>query len=136
LGPYVHAYDLVGNLLSKTDRKGNTIQYLYDALYRLTQKTYPDTTNVEYAYDLANKVLQVNDPAPTALPTTTWDGWWARARSMRSWRVRRSQMPKCLHLRCGIEPHFADGAGRQRRDLRLRHLLIISPTPNTVGMAA
>ena len=92
-GPYVHAYDLAGNLLSKTDRKGNTIQYLYDALYRLTQKTYPDTTNVEYAYDLANKVLQVNDRAPTALPTTTWDGWWARARSMRSWRVRRSQMP-------------------------------------------
>ncbi|MFZ0817295.1 MAG: RHS repeat-associated core domain-containing protein [Candidatus Sulfotelmatobacter sp.] len=60
-----YAYDLVGNLLSKTDRKGNTIQYLYDTLYRLTQKTYPDTTNVEYAYDLANKVLQVNDPTGT-----------------------------------------------------------------------
>ena len=60
-----YAYDLVGNLLSKTDRKGNTIQYLYDALYRLTQKTYPDTTNVEYAYDLANKVLQVSDPTGT-----------------------------------------------------------------------
>ena len=36
-------YDLVGNLLSKTDRKGNTIQYVYDALYRLIQKTYPDS---------------------------------------------------------------------------------------------
>jgi len=60
-----YAYDLVGNLLSKTDRKGNTIQYLYDALYRLTQKTYPDTTNVEYVYDLANKVLQVSDPTGT-----------------------------------------------------------------------
>jgi RHS repeat-associated protein len=55
----------VGNLLSKTDRKGNTIQYLYDSLYRLTQKTYPDTTTVEYAYDLANKVLQVSDPTGT-----------------------------------------------------------------------
>jgi RHS repeat-associated protein len=60
-----YTYDLVGNLLSKTDRKGNTIQYLYDALYRLTQKTYPDTTNVEYVYDLANKVLQVSDPTGT-----------------------------------------------------------------------
>ena len=55
----------MGNLLSKTDRKGNTIQYLYDSLYRLTQKTYPDTTTVEYAYDLANKVLQVSDPTGT-----------------------------------------------------------------------
>ncbi|MFY9908363.1 MAG: hypothetical protein WAK56_00900, partial [Candidatus Sulfotelmatobacter sp.] len=55
-------YDLVGNLLSKTDRKGNTIQYVYDALYRLIQKTYPDSTSVEYAYDLAGKVLQVSDP--------------------------------------------------------------------------
>ena len=53
-----YAYDLVGNLLSKTDRKGNTIQYLYDSLYRLTQKTYPDTTTVVYPYDLANKVLR------------------------------------------------------------------------------
>ena len=63
----------MGNLLSKTDRKGNTIQYLgacpersrRNALYRLTQKTYPDTTNVEYVYDLANKVLQVSDPTGT-----------------------------------------------------------------------
>ncbi len=50
----------MGNLLSKTDRKSNTIQYVYDALYRLSSKTYPDSTNVEYAYDLANKVLQVS----------------------------------------------------------------------------
>jgi len=35
---------LVGNLLSKTDRKNNTIQYVYDALYRLSSKTYPDST--------------------------------------------------------------------------------------------
>jgi YD repeat-containing protein len=57
-----YTYDLVGNLLSKTDRKGNTIQYVYDALYRLMQKTYPDQTSVDYAYDLAGKVLQVSDP--------------------------------------------------------------------------
>jgi YD repeat-containing protein len=57
-----YTYDLVGNLLSKTDRKNQTIQYVYDALYRLTSKTYPDSTSVEYAYDLAGKVLQVSDP--------------------------------------------------------------------------
>ena len=47
---------------SKTDRKNQTIQYVYDALYRLTSKTYPDQTSVEYAYDLAGKVQQVSDP--------------------------------------------------------------------------
>ena len=58
-------YDAVGNLLSKTDRKNHTIQYVYDALYRLTQKTYPDQSSVEYAYDLAGKVQQVSDPTGT-----------------------------------------------------------------------
>ena len=50
---------------SQTDRKNQTIQYVYDALYRLTSKTYPDTTAVEYAYDLAGKVAQVSDPTGT-----------------------------------------------------------------------
>ena len=45
-----------GNLLSKTDRKGQTIQYVYDVLNRLTQKTCPDSTSVEYVYDLVGKV--------------------------------------------------------------------------------
>ena len=57
-----YTYDLVGNLLSKTDRKNQTIQYVYDALYRLASKTYPDQTSVEYAYDLAGNVQQVSDP--------------------------------------------------------------------------
>jgi YD repeat-containing protein len=68
-------YDAVGNLLSKTDRKGQTIQYVYDALYRMTQKSYPDSTAVEYMYDLVGKVQQVSDPTERmALPTTTWRG--------------------------------------------------------------
>ncbi|HKH99924.1 MAG TPA: RHS repeat domain-containing protein [Candidatus Sulfotelmatobacter sp.] len=46
----------------KTDRKNQTIQYVYDALCRLTSKSYPDSTAVEYAYDLAGKVQQVSDP--------------------------------------------------------------------------
>jgi YD repeat-containing protein len=37
-----YGYDGVGNLTSKTDRKNQTIQYVYDALNRLTSKIYPD----------------------------------------------------------------------------------------------
>jgi RHS repeat-associated protein len=55
----------VGNLKSKTDRKNQTIQYVYDALYRLTHKGYPDSTGVDYVYDLAGKVQQVGDPTGT-----------------------------------------------------------------------
>ncbi len=55
-------YDAIGNLTSKTDRKGQTINYVDDALDRLTQKTYPDSTSVEYVYDLVGKIQQVNDP--------------------------------------------------------------------------
>lgn len=47
---------------SKTDRKGQTIQYVYDALNRLTLKNYPDSTSVDYVYDLVGKVKQVTDP--------------------------------------------------------------------------
>jgi hypothetical protein len=36
-----YTYDLVGNLLSKTDRKGNTIQYVYDALYAPFKRAIP-----------------------------------------------------------------------------------------------
>ena len=53
------------NLTSKTDRKNQTITYLYDALNRLTSKTYPDTTAVDYVYDLVGKITQVNDPTGT-----------------------------------------------------------------------
>jgi len=41
-------------LTSKTDRKGQTITYMYDDLNRLTSKTYPDTTSVAYTYDLVS----------------------------------------------------------------------------------
>ncbi len=52
-------------MTSKTDRKGQTITYVYDDLNRLTSKTYPDTTSVAYIYDLVGKVMQVNDPTGT-----------------------------------------------------------------------
>jgi len=60
-----YAYDAVGNLTSKTDRKGQTIQYVYDALNRMTQKSYPDSTSVDYVYDLVGKISQVTDPTGT-----------------------------------------------------------------------
>lgn len=40
-----YAYDAVGNLTSETDRKNQTIQYVYDALDRLSSKNYPDSTS-------------------------------------------------------------------------------------------
>ena len=61
---------------STTDRKSQTIQYVYDALNFLMQKTYPDSTSAEYTYDLVGKILQVNDPTGTYAfgAATTWDG--------------------------------------------------------------
>jgi RHS repeat-associated protein len=61
----------MNNLLSKTDRKGQTINYGYDALYRLTSKTYPDSTAVNYSYDASNRLTQVTDP--TGVYSFTYD---------------------------------------------------------------
>jgi RHS repeat-associated protein len=63
--PLEDQVDAANNLTSKTDRKSQTIQYVYDALNRLTQKSYPNSTNVNYIYDLASKVQQVNDSTGT-----------------------------------------------------------------------
>jgi YD repeat-containing protein len=57
-----HAYDAVGNLTGKTDRKGQSIAYTYDQLYRLAQKSYPDLTSVTYSYDNASRLTQAADP--------------------------------------------------------------------------
>jgi RHS repeat-associated protein len=59
----INEVDAGGNLLSKTDRKNQTIQYGYDALYRLTSKTYPDSTAVNYTYDPLSRLTQVTDPS-------------------------------------------------------------------------
>jgi RHS repeat-associated protein len=60
-----YGYDAIGNMLSKTDRKNQTIQYVYDALNRRTHKGYPDSTGVDYVYDLVGKIQQVSDPMGT-----------------------------------------------------------------------
>ena len=49
----VNGYDPNGNLIAKTDARGNTIYYSYENLNRLLSKTYTDgfTLPVTYAYD-------------------------------------------------------------------------------------
>jgi YD repeat-containing protein len=56
---------------SKTDRKDQTIQYVYDSLYRMTSKTYPDSTSANYVYDLVSKI-QAGGPL---LGTPTDHNW-------------------------------------------------------------
>lgn len=53
------------NLISKTDRKNQTLTYTYDQLNRLTKKTYPDSSTVAYTYDNASRLTQVVDPTGT-----------------------------------------------------------------------
>ncbi|HEV2247640.1 MAG TPA: RHS repeat-associated core domain-containing protein [Terriglobia bacterium] len=55
----------MGNLLTKTDRKGQKITYSYDNLYRLSTKTYPDSTAVTYSYDALSRLTQAVDPSRT-----------------------------------------------------------------------
>jgi YD repeat-containing protein len=54
LETYLH--DAAGNPVTKTDRNGHSILYVYDALNRLTHKGYPDSTGVDYVYDLRIKL--------------------------------------------------------------------------------
>ena len=80
-----YTYDAMNNLLSKTDRKGKTINYGDDALYRLTSKTYPDSTAVNYRYDPLSRLTQVTAPSGTySSHMTMWDACSAPARSIRS----------------------------------------------------
>ncbi len=60
-----YTYDAVGNLLTKRDRKNQTISYTYDALNRLTRKEYPDTTGVDYTYDALSRLTQAVDATGT-----------------------------------------------------------------------
>ena len=55
----------MGNLLSKKDRKNQTVTYTYDQLNRLAQKAYPDSTAVNYTYDNDSRLTQVSDPTGT-----------------------------------------------------------------------
>src|SRR5208283_3818972 len=58
------AYDNNGNLTSKTDRNGHTINYSYDAANRLTQKSYSGNT-ATYTYDNDSRLTTVTDSTGT-----------------------------------------------------------------------
>ena len=55
----------MGNLLTKRDRKGQTITYSYDNVDRLATKTYPDSTAVTYTYDNDSRLTQAADATGT-----------------------------------------------------------------------
>ena len=67
MGHWQYAYDVVGNLASQTDAKGQTITFVYDEINRLTFKS----TGVTYTYDEAGKdncksrLSQVTDSSGT-----------------------------------------------------------------------
>ena len=47
----VYTYDWLGNVLSTTDRNGNTTQYEYDSNNRVVKETYPDGNASTFSYD-------------------------------------------------------------------------------------
>ncbi|MHB9069028.1 MAG: RHS repeat-associated core domain-containing protein [Sedimentisphaerales bacterium] len=54
-------YDKNSNLLSFTNRAGQTTSYQYDALNRQIVKTLPSEPNITFLYDIAGRVWDVND---------------------------------------------------------------------------
>lgn len=51
------SYDGVGNLLTRTDQKGQVTQYQYSDLYFLTQRSYPVSPADTLSYDLSGRML-------------------------------------------------------------------------------
>jgi RHS repeat-associated protein len=54
-------YDEVGNLISRTDANGDTVDREYDALNRLIVVTYPNSDTVEFGYDGRSNRLSLSD---------------------------------------------------------------------------
>lgn len=52
-------YDGVGNLTSKTNRKGETITYTYDDIDRLDCKSRPDGKQAYYSYDTLGRMTSI-----------------------------------------------------------------------------
>ncbi|MGY6274216.1 RHS repeat-associated core domain-containing protein [Methylomonas sp. MgM2] len=51
------SYDGVGNLLTRTDQKGQVTQYRYSDLYFLTERIYPVSPADTLSYDLSGRML-------------------------------------------------------------------------------
>ena len=113
-----YTYDDVNNLLSKTDRKGQTINYGYDALYRLTSKTYPDSTAVNYTYDLLSRLTQATDPTGAYSVHLRQPG--TPAGHGHAVFIPERNAHEQLRLRRGLESHFADRSGGRLDELQLR----------------
>src|SRR5439155_10072788 len=56
-----YQYDVLGNLLTVTDAKGNQSTMAYDSLSRKTSMHDPDMGNWTYAYDAAGNLTQQTD---------------------------------------------------------------------------
>jgi len=55
-----YAYDLNGNLVQVTDRRGQMTRFEYDALNRRTRAIYPDSQS-DYTYDAAGRLSRSDD---------------------------------------------------------------------------
>ena len=55
------AYDLNGNLATRTDYNGSMTTYTYDTMNRPTAALYPDSSQVTYTYDPAGRLVQTSD---------------------------------------------------------------------------
>ncbi len=72
-------YDAVGNVLSSTNRRGQTVTYTYNAAGQVTSKKYdttPGVTDLVYHYDAAGNLIQAIDASGsmqmTYDPNTDW----------------------------------------------------------------
>ena len=54
-------YDAAGNLLTRTDENGDTIEYSFDEMNRIDGIEYPDATAAGFTYDEAGNVLAATD---------------------------------------------------------------------------
>ncbi len=57
----IYTYDTSDNLVSMTDRKGQTTTYTYDLMNRMTRADYADGSWTSYAYDAIGRLLTIND---------------------------------------------------------------------------
>ncbi|MBM3240488.1 RHS repeat-associated core domain-containing protein [Candidatus Poribacteria bacterium] len=56
-GTRAFTYDCVGNMLTRTDQKGQTTNYIYSDLYFLIQRSYPVSHADNFTYDLSGRML-------------------------------------------------------------------------------
>lgn len=66
-------YDLLSQLKSVTDHKGNVVSYTYDGNGNKSSVTYPDDTTVTYTYDGVGNLTSVTE-SDGRTTTYTYDG--------------------------------------------------------------